>query len=273
MSGSKKKKSRAPSSKDAGSPDASTSASSDVSAQKSELAPAIPTGVRRLFLFSALGFLLSVGLPWDRRSSPIQWIASWVAYSDWSDRALALHMAIPLLMLVAVASRETAPRVWPRMSVASLSFFAMTSFAIVTFSESLPPRPQDAMALIYQDIPRVIRAYAGWATHAVRALMFVPAALVGGWALASKGSDRAPIANRMLLALTAASTTLIWAPRRVSLGYWLAFAMSFALTVCAPLVKDEPEVLDEATRKKITGASLLWFVAFAAIALTRGRRF
>jgi hypothetical protein len=272
MSGSKKKKARAPSKEENG--ESSAERGDRAASKRDDATPAaIPTGVRRWFLLSSFGFLFATGMPWDRRSSPIQWIAGWVAHSDWSDRALALHMAIPLLMLVAVASRETAPRVWPRMSVASLGFFAMASFAIVTFGDSLPPRPQDGAGPFYQDIPRVIRSYAGWATYAVRALTFVPAALVAGWALAAKGSDRAPIANRILLALATASTVLIWAPRRMAFGYWLAAAMSLALLVLAPLVKDEPEALDERARKKITAASVLWFVAFAAIALTRSRRF
>lgn len=270
MSGSKKKKARAPSKEETSEPsgDRAVTKGGDAAAPA-----AIPTGIRRWFLLCSFGFLFATGMPWDRRSSPIQWIAGWVAHSDWSDRALALHMAIPLLMLVAVASRETAPRVWPRMSVASLSFFAMASFAIVTFGDALPPRPQDGAGPFYQDIPRVIRSYAGWATYAVRALTFAPAALVAGWALSAKGSDRAPIANRIMLALTTASTVLIWAPRRMAFGYWVAAAMSLALLVLAPLVKDEPEALDERARKKITAASVLWFVAFAAIALTRSRRF
>jgi hypothetical protein len=81
------------------------------------------------------------------------------------------------------------------------------------------------------------------------------------------------MANRIVLALTASSTVLLWAPRRMSFGYWIAAAMSLALLVLAPLVQDEPEVLDANTRKKISVASALWFVAFAAIALTRSRRF
>jgi hypothetical protein len=271
MSGSKKK-ARAPRREES---NESGAARGDCAAQPraQRAEAAIPTGVRRWFLLVSLGFLLASGMPWDRRASPIQWIAGWVAYADVSDRALALHMAIPLLMLVAVASRETAPRVWPRMSVASLAFFSMTSFAIVTFGEALPPRPQGWMGPFYQDIPRVIRSYAGWATYAVRALTFVPVALVAGWALAAKGSDRAPMANRIVLALTASSTVLLWAPRRMSFGYWIAAAMSLALLVLAPLVQDEPEVLDANARKKISVASALWFVAFAAIALTRSRRF
>jgi hypothetical protein len=277
MSGSKQKKKRA------NEPSSSSERTATVETS-SAAKPAVPEGARKYFLLAAFAFLASTGLPWARRASPIQWIASWVAHSDWSDRALALHMALPLLMLVAVASRETAPRVWSRMSVASMAFFSMTSFAIVSFGNSLPPRPHEADMIIYQDIPRVIRAYAGWASYALRALLFAPAALVAGWALAAKSTsiapedgtssaDRAPLANRILLALTAAGTTLVWAPRRGAWGYWVGLAASFALLVLAPLVEDKPAALDATKRKQASLALALWFVAFAALALTRVRRF
>jgi hypothetical protein len=278
MSGSKQKKKRA------NEPSSSSERTATVETSSAAAKPAVPEGARKYFLLAAFAFLASTGLPWARRASPIQWIASWVAHSDWSDRALALHMALPLLMLVAVASRETAPRVWSRMSVASMAFFSMTSFAIVSFGNSLPPRPHEADMIIYQDIPRVIRAYAGWASYALRALLFAPAALVAGWALAAKSTsiapedgtssaDRAPLANRILLALTAAGTTLVWAPRRGAWGYWVGLAASFALLVLAPLVEDKPAALDATKRKQASLALALWFVAFAALALTRVRRF
>lgn len=272
MAGSSKKKKGA-ASKDAPSDNEASATTSPSTTKGAGAQPAaIPTGVRRLFLIASFVFLASTGLPWGRRESPIQWIAGWVAYSDWSDRLLAMHLSLPLLMLVAVASRETAPRVWSRMSVASLGFFSMASLAIVSFGEALPARPQDPTQFIYLDIPRIIRSYAGWPSYAVRALMFAPAAFVAGWGLAAKGTDRAPLANRILLALTAASTALIWAPMRGGFGYWIALAACLALLALAPLVEDEPSVLDTSLRKKISFTSVLWFVMFAAIALTRTRR-
>lgn len=265
MAGSSKQKKKATSAKPA--------KPADKPSESAPVANGVPTGVRRLFLIASLAFLSSTGLPWGRRASPIQWIAGWVAHSDWSDRALALHMALPLLMLVAVASRETAPRPWSRVSVASMSFFALTSITIVSFGDALPPRPPTADMLIYQDIPRVIRSYAGWPAYVLRALLFAPAALVAGWALSAKGTERAAIANRVTLALTAAGTALVWAPMRGGFGYWVGLATSLALLVLAPLVEDVPETLDAKKRRQIAGASALWFVALAALALTRARRF
>lgn len=237
-----------------------------------ERTPAIPTGTRRYWLFSVFALLVSAALPWSCKASPIQWIASWASFSDIGDRALAMHAIVPLLVLVAVASRETAPRVWARMSVASIAFFSMASMAVVAFGDTLPARPQFPGMPLYQDIPRVIRAYEGWARHVLRALLFVPPALVSGWALAAKGTDRAPLANRLMLGFLCAGLTLAWAPRRSEWGYWVGLVASFLVLSLASRVEDEPPSLEADKRNKVTIASVLWFVAFAALALTRARR-
>ena len=45
------------------------------------------------------------------------------------------------------------------------------------------------------------------------------------------------------------------------------------LLVLAPLVEDKPAALDPSKRKQASLALAVWFVAFAALALTRVRRF
>jgi hypothetical protein len=108
--------------------------------------------------------------------------------------------------------------------------------------------------------------------HALRALLFVPPALVAGWALATKGTDRAPLANRLLLGFVTVGLTLTWGPMRTAWGYWVSLATAVALLGIAPFVPDEPEALTLDKRKKVALASALWFVALAALALTRSRR-
>lgn len=247
-------------------------ATTEAAQPEAERTPAIPTGTRRYWLLSVLGLLVSTALPWSCKASPIQWIASWASFSDISDRALAMHATVPLLVLVAVASRETAPRVWARMSVASIAFFSMASMSVVAFGDALPTRPQFPGMSLYQDIPRVIRAYEGWPKHVLRALLFVPPALISGWALSAKGTDRAPLANRLMLGFLCAGLTLAWAPRRSEWGYWVGLVMSFVVLSLASRVDDQPPVLDADKRNKVTAASVVWFVAFAALALTRARR-
>jgi|LNFM01.1.fsa_nt_gb hypothetical protein len=234
--------------------------------------PAVPTGMRRNWLLTVFAFLVSTGLPWSCKASPIQWIASWASFPDLGDRALAMHATVPLLVLVAVASRETAPRVWARMSVASIAFFSMASLAVVAFGDALPTRPQMPGMPVYQDIPRVIRAYEGWARHVLRALLFVPPALVAGWALAKRGTDRAPLANRLMLGFLCAGLTLAWAPRRSEWGYWVGLVTSALVLALASRVDDQPQSLEPDKRNKVTAASVLWFVGLAALALTRARR-
>jgi hypothetical protein len=158
------------------------------------------------------------------------------------------------------------------MSVATMSFFALAALAVPAFSESLPTRPQLPGAPLYQDLPRIIRAYEGWARHVVRALIFVPPALVAGWALAGRGSVRAPLANRLLLGLLCAGLTLLWAPKRTDWGYWVGLSSSLALLALSARVPDEPPALEPRQRNQITLALVLWFALTATLALTRARR-
>jgi hypothetical protein len=245
---------------------------SDPTTPSSAATPAIPRGTRRAWLLSALAFLASTALPWSCRGSPIQWTAHWASVPTPGDRALALHAVIPLLMLVAIASRETAPRVWPRMSVATLGFFGMASLAVVSFGDTLPARPQQSPQAFYRDIPRVILAYEGWTRHALRALLFVPPALSAGWALAGRGTDRAPLANRLLLGFVCVGLTLAWGPARTAFGWWVSLAGALSVLLLAPFVPDEPAALEAPARRRLALASGLWFVALAALALTRARR-
>ncbi|MDP3278432.1 MAG: hypothetical protein Q8Q09_24800 [Deltaproteobacteria bacterium] len=233
--------------------------------------PAVPKGWRRAWLLTAMGFMLSLALPWSCGGSAVQWSMHFASVPSWGDRALAFASIVPVLMLVAVASRETAPRVWSRFSTAFMSFSALASVVLVTFAQWLPNRPRIDNQY-YRDIPRVIRAYRGGTEHLVRGWVLLPLLMVATWALRGKGTSRAPLAHRLLLSLTMAGLTLIWAPACNAWGHKVSLVISLGLLLLSPWVEDDPSVVEPAVQRKLTLASGLWFVALAALALTRSNR-
>ena len=220
-----------------------------------------------MWLLCALFFMFCTGMPWSCGASPVVWTVQWFVMPGLSDKLLGVHAVLPLLALVVVASRETVPRVWPRMAVAMISFASFVSLSVVLFSNKLPARAETTVQTMAMALPRPITKFHGVLGYTVRAWVTIPLALAVGWALASKGTDRAPLGTRLTLALWCCSLTALWMPLGGQWGHFIALLAAGSVLFITPFVEDEPSMLKPAQKLKLLAVSALWFIPLAVLGL------
>lgn len=245
-----------------------TASDKELTTTEEPVNPRVPRGWRRVWLLCVLGFMLSTGLPWSCGASPVVWTVQWFAMPGMGDKLLGIHAVLPLLALVVVASRETVPRVWPRMSVAMMSFASFVSLAIVCFSNALPARPEGAAArMMAMALPRPITKFPGILGYITRAWVTIPLAILVGWVLGSKGSVRAPLGMRLTLGLWTVALTAMWMPLGGQWGHFLALLAAGSVLFLAPFVEDASPVLDAKQQRKLLAVSALWYLPLAVLGL------
>jgi hypothetical protein len=153
------------------------------------------------------------------------------------------------------------------MSVAMVSIASLFSLAIVCFSNLLPARPETATRVMAYALPRPITKFSFVLGYTVRAWVTIPIAILAGWALSTKGADRAPLATRLTVALWCFALTALWMPLGGQWGHFIALLAAGSTVMLAPWVEDSPSVLSGKQQLKLTLLCALWSIPLAVVSL------